>query len=104
MGVIEADRIIADTISFLLVYQFILNTRDYAGFCDRVAGGFIHHVPDEFDAPVGRATTDVLGPTVDAIKTAGLPFHAELWLGGDGRCSQCHAGCTDCGQGDGNAS
>ncbi|MFD4638863.1 glycine-rich domain-containing protein [Lentzea sp. NPDC058436] len=121
MTVIEADRIITDTISFLLVcaadphsrfrpsrqvdlgwHQFILNTRDYADFCDRVAGRFIHHVPDEFDAPVGRATEDVLSPTVNAIKAAGLPFHADLWLGDDGRCSQCHAGCTDCGQGDGN--
>ncbi|MFJ5984785.1 glycine-rich domain-containing protein [Lentzea sp. NPDC092896] len=114
----EADRIVTDTISFLLVcaanpheqfrpsrqvdlgwHQFILNTHDYAGFCDQVAGRFLHHVPDEFTAPVRRATADALGPTVEAIKTAGLPFHAELWLTGDGRCSQCHAGCTTCGQG-----
>lgn len=116
--VIEADRIITDTISFLTVcatnphrqfrpsrvvdlgwHQFILNTHDYADFCDRAAGRFIHHVPDEFIAPVRRATADVLSPTVEAIKAAGLPFHAELWLVGEGRCSQCHAGCTNCGQG-----
>jgi hypothetical protein len=60
---------------------------------------FIHHVPDKFVAPVRRATAGVLAPTVEAIKAAGLPFHAELWLTGEGRCSQCHAGCTNCGQG-----
>ncbi|GHH53804.1 glycine-rich domain-containing protein [Lentzea cavernae] len=118
LTVAEADRIITDTISFLTVcaadphqrfrpsrqvdlgwHQFILNTQDYATFCDRAAGRFIHHVPDEFVAPVRRATAEVLGPTVEAIKAAGLPFHPELWLTGEGRCSQCHAGCTTCGQG-----
>ncbi|MET9225342.1 hypothetical protein [Lentzea sp. NPDC003310] len=117
--VVEADRIVVDTISFLTVcaaaphrgfrpsrqvdlgwHQFILNTRDYADFCDRTAGRFIHHVPDEFDAPVRRTTAEALGPTVEAIKAAGLPFHAELWLAGEGRCSQCHSGCTTCGQGE----
>jgi hypothetical protein len=118
LSVVEADQIITDTISFLTVcaadphqpfrpsrqvdlgwHQFILNTRDYAAFCDRTAGRFIHHEPDEFTVPVRRATADVLGPTVEAIKAAGLPFHAELWLTGEGRCSQCHSGCTTCGQG-----
>ncbi len=118
ISVTEADRIITDTISFLTVcatdpheqfrpsklvdlgwHQFILNTHDYADFCDRVAGRFIHHVPEEFLAPERRATADVLAPTVEAIKSAGLPFHDELWLTGEGRCSQCHAGCTNCGQG-----
>ncbi|NKE56056.1 hypothetical protein FXN61_04115 [Lentzea sp. PSKA42] len=118
ISVIEADRIITDTISFLTVcaanrheqfrpskqvdlgwHQFILNTHDYAEFCDRAAGRFIHHVPEEFVAPERRATADVLAPTVEAIKNAGLPYHPELWLTGEGRCSQCHAGCTNCGQG-----
>jgi hypothetical protein len=122
-AVAEADRIITDTISFLTVcatnphqqfrpsrqvdlgwHQFILNTHDYAEFCDRVAGRFIHHVPDEFAPPERRATTDVLAPTVEAIKAAGLPFHPELWATGEGSCSQCHAGCTNCGQGGGNPS
>ena len=118
ISVAEADHIITDTISFLTVcaanpqrqfrpskqvdlgwHQFILNTHDYADFCDRIAGRFIHHVPDEFVTPVRRATADVLAPTVEAIKAAGLPFHPELWSTGEGRCSQCHAGCTNCGQG-----
>ncbi|ANZ42335.1 hypothetical protein BBK82_46890 [Lentzea guizhouensis] len=116
---IEADRIITDMLSFLTVcaanphqrfrpsrqvdlgwHQFILNTHDYAEFCERVAGRFIHHVPDEFVAPERRATANVLRPTVEAIKAAGLPLHPELWAAGGGRCSQCHSGCTSCGQGD----
>jgi hypothetical protein len=116
--VTDADRIITDTISFLAVcavnphhrfrpsqrvdlgwHQFILNTHDYAEFCDQVAGRFIHHVPDEFAAPERRATVGTLAPTVEAIKTAGLPFHPELWAAGAGSCSQCHSGCTNCGQG-----
>ncbi|MFD9701339.1 glycine-rich domain-containing protein [Lentzea sp. NPDC059081] len=118
---VEADWIISDTLSFLTVgianpstsfrpsqkvdigwHQFILNTREYAEFCDREAGYFIHHVPDEFTAP-RRKETDVpgvLAPTVEAITNAGLPLHPELWLSGGERCSQCHSGCTSCGQGD----
>ncbi|SDO47500.1 hypothetical protein SAMN05421507_102648 [Lentzea jiangxiensis] len=83
-------------------HQFILNTQEYATFCEREAGYFIHHVPDEFAAPQ-RTETDVrqvLAPTVEAITKAGLPLHPELWLDGGGRCSQCHSGCTNCGQGD----
>lgn len=119
VDLIEADRIVTDTVSFLKVcaanthkqfrpsrrvdigwHQFILNTNDYAEFCDRMAGGFIHHVPDEFAGPTAEsdAGAAMLAPTVDAITSAGLPFHPELWTTGTGKCSQCHAGCTTCGQ------
>src|SRR4051812_42735932 len=45
-------------------HQFILNTKDYAEFCQRVAGYFIHHVPDEFTSPRGESaeTTKALAP------------------------------------------
>ncbi|HEX7308549.1 hypothetical protein [Lentzea sp.] len=122
LELMEADAIISDTLSFLTVgivnqgtafrpsqkvdigwHQFILNTVEYAEFCEREAGYFIHHIPDEFTAP-RRAEADVhevLAPTVEAITNAGLPLHPELWLSGSGNCSQCHSGCTNCGQGDG---
>jgi len=117
----EADRIVSDTLSFLTVcalnpcnryrpskkvdvgwHQFILNTRDYAEFCERVAGRFLHHVPEKFAAPSGEGTAvvDTLRPTVDAIEAAGLPIHKELWFAEAGKCTQCHAGCTSCGQED----
>lgn len=46
-------------------HTFILHTKDYAAFCDRIAGYFIHHVPE-----------------------------ADARCKG-GKCSQCHAGCHD---------
>ena len=53
-----------------------------------------------FLAADGVAQIELTKPW-DAIKAAGLPFHPDLWLSGEGRCSQCHAGCTNCGQGGG---
>lgn len=118
----EADWIISDTLSFLTVgianpgvafrpskkvdigwHMFILNTKDYAAFCQKFAGHFIHHVPDEFTAPrrTEAEVREVLAPTVEAITKAGLPLHPELWLSGGDKCTQCHQGCTNCGQGDG---
>jgi hypothetical protein len=84
-------------------HQFILNTKDYAEFCDRVAGYFIHHVPDEFTSPGNRLaeTAAVLAPTLEAMRASGFEPDAELWFAASGQCSQCHQGCTNCGQGDG---
>lgn len=79
-------------------HTFILYTREYAAFCTRIAGRFIHHEPD--DAPGdGWPTAPQSNPlvaAVTAIKAAGLIVDAELWnLGADGNCTQCHAGCHD---------
>ncbi|MFD9739684.1 glycine-rich domain-containing protein [Umezawaea sp. NPDC059074] len=84
-------------------HQFILNTVDYAEFCQRVAGYFIHHVPDEFTSPGGGSaeTARVLSPTVEAMRASGFVVDAELWSVVPGQCTQCHQGCTNCGQGDG---
>lgn len=79
-------------------HAFILHTRDYAEFCDRVAGRFLHHVPtDPDDSSDGAGSLEY---TVDAIVAAGFRVDRELWsLGakcnndGDGKCHQCHAGC-----------
>ena len=60
------------------------------------------HRPDEFTAPRRERASiqEALAPTVEAITKAGLPFHEELWLSDTGRCTQCHDGCTTCGQED----
>lgn len=83
-------------------HQFILNTVDYAEFCQRVAGYFIHHVPDEFTSPRGGSaeTIKALAPTVEAMTASGFEVDAELWSVASGQCSQCFQGCTNCGQGD----
>lgn len=51
-------------------HTFILYTREYAGFCERVAGRFLHHEPT--DVP-GDANNDVNDSeqTMQAIDSTG---------------------------------
>ncbi|MBM7774128.1 hypothetical protein JOD54_004332 [Actinokineospora baliensis] len=116
----EAVRIVNATVAFLVIcaespgkrfrpskrvdlgwHMFILNTRDYAEFCAHLGAGFIHHVPDEFARPTATRTAmrAALAPTVEALTAAGFEVDAQLWGTDAGSCSQCHSGCTDCGQG-----
>lgn len=78
-------------------HTFILHTYDYAAFCDAIAGRFLHHVPDEFEPP--GDPRDTLAPTLNAMRLARLAVEENLWAPASGDCSQCHGGCTDCGQG-----
>ena len=76
-------------------HAFILHTADYAEFCDRVAGRFIHHLPDEPGEEDSGAGVTV---TVAAMRALGLNVDADLWgIAGDctSDCHQCHAGCHD---------
>jgi hypothetical protein len=85
-------------------HTFLLYTREYAAFCEQVAGRFIHHTPDdEAGAPrvdddtaggAAQAKTMTIGVTVNAMRAAGLPVDIDLWIRA-GDCSQCHAGCHD---------
>lgn len=107
-----ADRIMSQTLAFLAAcaftgrpltpsatvdigwHAFILFTREYAEFCQRVAGRFLHHVPDdEQNASWQGDNAERLGVTVEAMRAAGLPVDVELWLT-NGKCSQCYAGCV----------
>ena len=109
-----ADRIMEQTLGFLLAcvanpgaglspsetvdigwHTFILYTREYAHFCQQIAGRFIHHAPNDLDT-LGRAPSEVeaIGATVAAMRAAGLPVDPELWLP-KSNCSQCYAGCAD---------
>ncbi|MFJ8147030.1 glycine-rich domain-containing protein [Streptomyces sp. NPDC096048] len=75
-------------------HAFILHTVDYAEFCERVAGGFVHHVPtDEGNEMLGGAQA-ARERTLAAITTAGYTVDEELWPA-MADCTQCHAGCTD---------
>jgi hypothetical protein len=93
-------------------HTFILDTVEYAEFCDRIAGRFIHHVLDDRSAgPYEIPDNDrhtvpaTLADTVTAISAAGYRIDGQLWtksdpadcnVSGEGdKCSQCHAGCTD---------
>ncbi|MCX4772809.1 MULTISPECIES: hypothetical protein [unclassified Streptomyces] len=111
-----ARRIVAQTAAFLATgaqrpglklspskpvgvgwHTWILHTVDYAAFCERIAGRFIHHVPtpDGEDAKGGAAAER--RRTLDALTAAGFRIEPDLWpeAAKMGECSQCHAGCTD---------
>ncbi|MFC4535417.1 glycine-rich domain-containing protein [Sphaerisporangium dianthi] len=111
----HAERIMEQALAFLLAcglnpgarlspspeidkgwHTFLTYTREYAAFCSRVAGRFIHHTPD--DAPdaesASRPETERIGRTIETMRAAGLPVDAELWIPSTA-CSQCHQGCYD---------
>ena len=73
-------------------HTFILYTREYAEFCERVAGRFIHHVPQ--DAPSApehsKDPASVRDATVDAIRRAGYVVDTELWITDAYSCGSCH--------------
>ncbi|MFF5171539.1 glycine-rich domain-containing protein [Micromonospora sp. NPDC000089] len=82
-------------------HAFLLHTREYADFCQRVAGRFIHHEPEpDSDEPRPAAPEPIGAPiarTVAAITAGGFALDHPLWAGSaadcDKKCSQCHAGC-----------
>lgn len=70
-------------------HAFLLHTREYAAFCERVNGQFIHHNPTDLDIIVPR--TGGAAATVGAMKTKGLAVDEMLWAvvgdcDGDGSC------------------
>lgn len=59
-------------------HTFLLYTREYAKFCERVAGRFIHHAP--FDAPgMDDGSSVCPAHTAEAMRAAGLNVIDELW-------------------------
>jgi anti-sigma regulatory factor (Ser/Thr protein kinase) len=73
-------------------HAFILHTADYAEFCDRVAGRFIHHRPNE--SGEGGPVQQAIGFTIAAMREAGLHVDTPLWVPRTS-CSQCYRGCSD---------
>jgi len=69
-------------------HTFILYTREYAAFCEDLAGLFLHHVPDDVPVP-SKSSTD-LGPTMAAIELAGYAVDVDLWAPGAKKCGSCH--------------
>jgi hypothetical protein len=83
-------------------HAFLLYTREYAEFCDRVAGRLIHHVPnDDPDAPAEKASpAQVRARTMAAIASAGYTIDAGLWPLSSTNCGDCHedGNCSASGQ------
>jgi hypothetical protein len=73
-------------------HAFLLHTREYATFCEQVAGRFIHHRPT--DPGEAQPAHHTIGATLAAMRAAGLHVDAELWVP-NSKCSQCYQGCAD---------
>lgn len=111
VDLVRAERVMSQTLAFLKAcadnpgsnlsptkavdpgwHAFILHTEDYAEFCDRIAGGFIHHRPVcNDDIRSGSA----LARTIQALRGTGYPVDEELWWVDAADCNQCHATCHD---------
>ncbi|WP_242883105.1 hypothetical protein [Actinomadura litoris] len=64
---------------------FIEHTREYAEFCERVAGRFIHHVPVMIeDISSGAA----MARTIPALHATGYPVELEFWSTGETCCPE----------------
>jgi hypothetical protein len=73
-------------------HTFLLYTAEYAEFCHRVAGRFIHHAPH--DVPGVAYHPGGVDKTLAALMARGLPVDTELWAG-DGVCDPECSGCCD---------
>ncbi|MGJ6966078.1 glycine-rich domain-containing protein [Streptosporangium sp. G11] len=78
-------------------HTFLMYTREYAEFCQRVAGRFIHHAPD--DIPGEPGTSGRLATTIETMEAAGYRVDPVVWPTsadcGNDKCNQCYAGCAD---------
>lgn len=107
----RAERIVRQALAFLVAcarnprialapskevdhgwHAFILHTREYADFCARVAGHFVHHAPE--DPGGGRVHAAARNAaTTEVMRRTGLPVDEELWDAGQAACS---ANCERC--------
>lgn len=75
-------------------HTFILHTLDYAEFCERVAGRFIHHVPTP-NAETKEASASVRA-ACSSRAPRGIPNRRRpVARHGQDHCSQCHADCSN---------
>jgi hypothetical protein len=72
-------------------HTFILYTRDYAAFCEKVAGYFIHHSP--FDEEGVDYGTGHIPRTVAAMKAHGIVVDEDLWVGIHRECGDGPSAC-----------
>lgn len=72
-------------------HMFMLHTKEYAEFCNRVAGRFMHHAPADGLEDGGEA----IQKTAAIMKAAGLPVDEDMWSPrGTGCTNTCHMDCN----------
>ncbi|MBI5153215.1 MAG: hypothetical protein HZA36_02030 [Parcubacteria group bacterium] len=93
----QAQRRVCECVSFLQVkalfpndglspsqevdevwHLFLTYSREYEEFCTRLAGAFIHHIPD--DAPDGGGLRRGVGATAQFMQVYGIPFYVPYIL------------------------
>lgn len=71
-------------------HTFILYTKPYADFCERIGSQFIHHNPcDEWTPEQGWGN---IRRTVDALTVHGYSIDQELWKGERADCDTSYCG------------
>lgn len=72
-------------------HTFILYTREYAAFCQKIAGRFIHHEPS--DVPGVDYGTGHIARTVSALREGGFAVDGMLWTT-TACCRDCQSDCN----------
>jgi hypothetical protein len=76
-------------------HTFLLFTQDYSLFCRRIAGRFIHHIPDD---ATDRGNAPGPADTIAAVEAAGYTVEPDLWARSS-TCHPCHEeGCSGTGR------
>jgi hypothetical protein len=58
-------------------HTFVLHTREYANFCEQIAGRFIHHAPELIVDDKPQSSDHLLTPI--AMLAVGIQVDSELW-------------------------
>lgn len=75
-------------------HTFILYTREYQQFCQKIAGRFIHHSPSDEEG-VEYATGNA-ARTAEAMKRHGITVDEELWESQRDDCDSCKGCASGC--------
>ena len=86
-----------------LWHTFVIFTREYAAFCDAVAGRFLHHVPEVEGQMSANTFEHYLAFLADYEAVFNEPAPAAYWPRPEGdpesvACKGCSA-CSSCGGG-----
>ncbi|QMU68345.1 hypothetical protein [Streptacidiphilus sp. P02-A3a] len=69
------------------VHAFILDTGNYAAFCDQHHGRFLHHIPE-----IDRKADGTVARTAEIIEGNGFAIDWPLWEHDYTKCSPCRPG------------
>lgn len=71
----------------IAVHAFILDTANYAAFCDKYFGRFLHHIPE-----IDRKADGSVERTAKIIAANGFAVDWSLWKADYAKCTPCHPG------------